>query len=245
MIYRRAPTSVPRAQQRGIALAIIIILVLVSALLALWGFRSSVLNEAIVGNDADYLRAFEAAQALLQDAEQDINGTHADGRPCTENASDEKICRKKKTLAWFIDEEQLLTDLVNDLAIQPSKCRDGICLKRVGQQDFWNSASTLEAMTAAGVGARYGEYTGAAHDSGSNPILADREENKGGWYWVEIMPYEKESPGGGLITNDSQNKLVLNLKPSFVYRITAIARGLKPSTQVVLQSTYVRQRTAD
>jgi Tfp pilus assembly protein PilX len=38
------------------------------------GIRTSLFNELIVGNDADYQRAFEAAQAILQDAELDIRG---------------------------------------------------------------------------------------------------------------------------------------------------------------------------
>ncbi|RYF64569.1 MAG: pilus assembly protein [Comamonadaceae bacterium] len=234
-----------RAGQRGIALLIVVILVLVSALLALWGFRSSLLNEAVVGNDADYLRAFEAAQALLQDAEQDINGTRADGRPCEPTDQDAKACRAGNDLTAFIDEEQLLTGLINTLGAESTRCRHGICSKRTGAQDFWSDSTTMAAMTASGVGARYGEYTGAAHGAGSDPILANRAAGEGGWYWVEIMLYDKESPGGALITNAVQNKLVLNLRPSFAYRITAIARGLKPGTQVVLQSTYVRQSAAD
>ncbi len=63
-----------RRYQRGISLFIVIVLVMLSMLLALWGSRTSLFNEMIVGNDADYQRAFEAAQALIQDAEFDIRG---------------------------------------------------------------------------------------------------------------------------------------------------------------------------
>jgi type IV pilus assembly protein PilX len=55
------------------------------------------------------------------------------------------------------------------------------------------------------------------------------------------MRYQANANNTGLISNGSSN-LGLNLKPNVAYRITAIARGLKPSTQVVLQSTYVRQK---
>ena len=49
--------------QRGISFFVVIVLVMLSMLLALWGARTSLFSEMIVGNDADYQRAFEAAQA--------------------------------------------------------------------------------------------------------------------------------------------------------------------------------------
>ena len=58
--------------QRGIALFVVIIFVMLSMLLALWASRTAIFNEMVVGNDADYQRAFEAAQSLIQDAELDI-----------------------------------------------------------------------------------------------------------------------------------------------------------------------------
>ena len=64
-------------RQRGVSLFIVIVFVMMSMLLALWGARTSLFNEIIVGNDADYQRAFEAAQALIQDAEFDIRGERA------------------------------------------------------------------------------------------------------------------------------------------------------------------------
>ena len=70
-------------KQQGIALYVVIVLVLLSMLLALWAARSSLFNELLLGNDADYQRTFEAAQAMLQDAEFDIRGTKADGSICT------------------------------------------------------------------------------------------------------------------------------------------------------------------
>lgn len=100
-------------------------------------------------------------------------------------------------------------------------------------------------MMNENVGARYGQFTGAQAGNTSNPILAYNDpannKDKGGWYWIEIMPYDSNAGNTGLITNGSNN-LALNLTPSVAYRITAIAHGLKPSTQVVLQSTYVRQK---
>ena len=102
-------------------------------------------------------------------------------------------------------------------------------------------------MIAEGVGERYGTYTGAKKNEYSNPILTKTDSKEGAWYWIEVMPYDikpsslmASSNGNGAI-----KKWELSLKPPIVYRITAMARGLKPGTQVVLQSTFARQKLKD
>ena len=233
-----------RRYQRGISLFIVIVLVMLSMLLALWGSRTSLFNEMIVGNDADYQRAFEAAQALIQDAEFDIRGERPDGTVCVPGATTD-TCRPVGAPVWFPLEDQDLGILFNtlDAATAAQNCVKGLCLKRTGNQDFWADKTTLDAMITAG--ARYGQFTGAetgaASSKASNPILKNITAGQGGWYWIEVMRYQANANNSGLISNGSSN-LGLNLKPNVAYRITAIARGLKPSTQVVLQSTYVRQK---
>lgn len=227
-------------QQRGVALLVVMVVVLLSSLLALWAFRSSLVNEAIVGNDADYQRAFEAAQAMLQDAELDIRGERPDGSECVPVAPELRVCRRGDTVA-FVDEIARLPALLVRLEGQSTRCLHGICQKRTGVQDFWNDSTTLAAMTADGIGARYGEYTGALptdDEATTSPLLRERAAGRGAWYWIEVMPYDM-SPGGLLAGRD---KLELNLNPAVVYRITALAIGLKPRTQVVLQSTFARQK---
>lgn len=230
-----------RPRQSGISLLIVIVIVLLTMLMAVWASRTALFNELIVGNDADYQRTFEAAQAMLQDAELDILGQTANGNTCAPSATDGKICRRLGAV-WFIDEEKDFVGLLATLEAQPNvPCTLGICAKRTGKQDFWNDATVLAQMRQAGVGARYGEFTGAQKGSFSNAILQTTAAGAGAWYWVEVMPYS--SSESGLITNDpNAPKLVLNLNPTVVYRITAMAQGLKPSTQVVLQSTLARQK---
>jgi len=70
-------TQRPR-RQKGVALFVVIIFIMLSMLLALWASRTSLFNEMVVSNDADYQRAFEAAQTLLQDAELDIRSADYD-----------------------------------------------------------------------------------------------------------------------------------------------------------------------
>lgn len=262
---RRHGSQHPRSAQRGISLLIVIVLVMLSMLLALWASRTALLNEMVVGNDADYQRAFEAAQALLQDAELDIRGENADGSACTPDGSKGDFCRTT-TPDKIPLETQEVGPLLADLDDQATKCRNALCTKRTGRQDFWNytSATTpaptdlqpgevmLSQLTVDGVGARYGRYTGAAVGSSTapaNPILADTSAaNRGGWYWIEVLPYDESSQNSGLVVSTSGgtgNLLTLNLLPSVVYRITALAYGRKPNTMVVLQQTYAQQKLKD
>ena len=257
---RRAPRH--RANQRGVALFVVIVFVLLTMLAALWASRTALFGEMIVGNDADYQRAFEAAHALLQDAELDIREEHADGTPWRQSdaartlnapcVANSDICRTKADLPRPPETAEDLGDLLAHLKTQSTGCQHGLCLKRTGNQDFWNDTATLTAMTAANVGARYGQYTGAKKGDSSNPanpILQQTGAGKGGWYWIEVLPYDQSSKTSGVIVGGSGSTnldlLALNLKPHVVYRITALAQGLKPNSRVVLQQTYARQITKD
>jgi len=247
-MLHRAPIATAR-RQRGVALFIVIVFVMLSMLLALWASRTSLFNELVVGNDADYQRAFEAAQALLQDAELDIRGENATGGICAGSAD---VCRTT-TIDKIPLEATEVSTLLAGFESEVTHCRNGLCAKRIDQQDFWNNSDaakgpTLAQMATSGVGARYGQYTGAAVGDTAhpaNPILADTSaDDRGGWYWIEVLPYDDSSKSAGLITGSS-SALALHMVPNVVYRITTLAYGRKPSTLVVLQQTYARQKLKD
>src|SRR3989344_5268913 len=160
--------------QRGISLFVVIVIVMLSAFLAMWGSRPSLFNEMIVGNDADYHRAFEAAQALIQEAEFDIRGERPDGPACAPAAGKPVVGRVPDAVVnkvWIPTEDKEIGDILSELDGATTKCIKGICLKRTGNQDFWNDKATLTALMVDGVGARYGQFTGAEAGSKSNPIL--------------------------------------------------------------------------
>lgn len=254
-MQRAHPSYNPQYRQRGVALFVVIVFVMLSMLLALWASRTSLFNELVVGNDADYQRAFEAAQALLQDAELDIRNQKNDGSECI-GAGD--VCRTG------IDEKIPLDVTERDLLLptlekKTTGCSKGLCVKRAGKLDFWNNTDPAKGITAAqmmtaDVGARYGQFTGAAKGSSTlpiNPILQwdnTTPANQGGWYWIEVLPYDKSSDFSSIIVGSSKKNLLRinlggNTSPNVVYRITALAYGRKPGTQVVLQQTYAPQRS--
>ncbi|WP_287918326.1 pilus assembly protein [Comamonas sp.] len=246
-------------KQRGVALFIVIIFVMLSMLLALWASRTAWFNEMIVGNDADYQRAFEAAQALLQDAELDIRREKANGSACQSDKDQPTLCRKGIEVTKIPTEEQDIGILLAQLDSTGGamKCRYALCAKRTAEQDFWNNTDEKKGITLAQmegahsdgtpIGARYGQYTGAATGDASNPILAETAAGRGGWYWIEVLPYVKDAGNSGLVLGEVEapTLLDLSLDTYAVYRITALAHGLKPNTLVILQQTYARQRRKD
>ena len=122
-------------RQRGVALFVVIVFVLLSMLLALWASRTSMFNELVVGNDADHQRAFEAAQALLQDAELDIRGERADGFACDADdvsAQPNEVCRRGNVTKMPL-EAQELSPLLAYLNQQTVRCSHGLCAQAEGQ----------------------------------------------------------------------------------------------------------------
>ena len=249
-------------RERGIALFVVIVFVMLSMLLALWASRTAIFNEMVVGNDADYQRAFEAAQSLIQDAELDIQQFDTTGYRPDDNAA--------LTAVIVV----IIVGFSNERSTSPF-CKDGLCVKRQEQQDFWNNHTdtteaddpevSFEQMTRANNAAKRDDKRNrkntktsfndpANPDVPANPILADRSaDDRGGWYWIEVLSYaDPDAVGGaGLIVNDDPNAaaatdlLDLRLKPSVVYRITAWAKGLNPNSTAVIQETYARTRLQD
>lgn len=214
-------------EQRGVALLVVMVMVLLATLLVIGAARTAWFNELQVGTEADHQRAFENAQALLRDAELDIQGRRPDGGDCRADSANEGSCRARGAgLPWFPREgpaefRQLRTLLASR---QPS-CVQGICVADQVPPEFWRQApQELERMKTGA--ARYGEFTGA---QASNPLLLSKA-----WYWVEVLPFDIDAPlsaGADAVAPDAGNP--------YIYRITVLAEGHKPGTRSLLQALFV------
>ncbi|QTD44764.1 pilus assembly PilX family protein [Ottowia testudinis] len=253
---RRTLTLAPtRRRQHGISLFVVLILVMLAMLLALWASRSALFNQMIVGNDADYQRAFAAAQAMLQDAELDVLRKNPDGSVCTKDASKPKVCRSPGAGVLYppVGAEDVGPLVATLSAVADTQCKDGLCSKRVAAQDFWADSALMAKLQKSSVGARYGEYTGAKISTSTSELGAEGnailnqtgDGNVGAWYWTEVLPYTGTATSGGLIVGNDKNLLPLNVNPLVVYRVTAVAYGRKNGTRVVLQQTFAPQKLKD
>lgn len=249
----------PRRAQRGIALPTVLVLLLLSIISVLGAFKVGLLNEIMVGNVSDYSRARAAAEALVRDAEMDIRGRRppyttiqSDGTlgfPCRPNPSTSTTsqiietgwigCRNNAVpgTPWFPRTSEEF-DEVSDIVAENNaviRCEAGICMP-LNMTDLGAIENNLDAMKQ--FGATYGLYTrnGLAYPSvAGNPILNGTGVNARAWYWVEAFRYG-ESVSSGI---SPASNLTPEPSASFVYRITAIAQGLKASTRVVIKSTFV------
>lgn len=220
---------------RGVALISVMIVLLLASLAVLTGARMGLLQEMTTGSHADQARAHAEAQALLLDAEADILGVRADGSPCRPSAMDATRsetghvgCRERgvdilPAAPYFPQSLDEFDEVRALLQAGPGlPCRAGMCAPST-----LGSATVLEDADAAALGARHGQFTQASDAHASRATGRGR-------YWVEMFRYQADA-GGETALHAAQPDPA---RP-FVYRITAIAYGLKPGTRAVVQSLFV------
>jgi type IV pilus assembly protein PilX len=244
-------------RQHGISLPTVLVLLLLSIISVLGAFRVGFLNEIMTGNVSDYNRTRAAAEAMMRDAEMDIRGrrppydvTKPDGtigypcRPDPANSTTSLVvltgydgCRFKDSGVnpWFprtSAEFDAVTDLVVSLNAT-SRCFQAICMPT----DITSLASIENNLTAMiPFGATYGQYTrvgSTATGVSGNTQLSGTGANARAWYWIEGFRFSQ----AGLPTAVTPGKFKDGT--ALIYRITAVAQGLKSGTQVVIKSIFV------
>lgn len=221
-------------KQRGVALYVVSMVLLLSALLMLWSSKTALFLEIVSRNDADYQRAFEAAHAMLEDAKADIALHLQDAaHPHTRTAAGNFLpTNPVQWVAW-------LAALPNS---STAYCAYGVCYRSMEGENFWENAPALSQMLTTG--ARYGTYSDHGATSTPHPILGLHTANQGAWYWIEPMPVQ-----AGHI-QWAQGANAVPVIDSMLFKVTAIALGLKTAqssagtsqrspTMAVLQSVVV------
>ena len=234
------------ARQRGLSLLIVMVVLLLSMLLVMWASRTALFNEMVTGNDSDYQRALEAAHAMVRDAEFDIGNQRPDGSACS--SAGLPGCRRNAAgvpagLAFFPESPDDFDVLASSFAESGPTCRDGVCIATRVKDGFWTATTGSMGLGAMKkVAATYGQYTGAVAGDIGNPLLktgSGRETAKV-WYWVEVLPYDLGSAVGG----GAAHAFAPDSTRPYVYRITAVAQGLKKGTQATVQATFVWRKSS-
>lgn len=222
-----------RPRQHGIALFVVLVMVLLITLLVLSSSRIALLNEMATGIDSDHQRTLAAAHAMVRDAEFDIQGEGPDGSPCAAAG-----CRLGGVLdaaggrIFYPTSASELLDLQAALGANSPSCAAGICVPDKVPAQFWTDKAALEAMKK--VAASYGAYTGAQATGAGNPLLSSGPGQRA-WYWVELLPYDTAAASQGGLAE----ALAPDSTTPYIYRITAVAQGIKAATQTVVQTTLV------
>ena len=126
---------------RGISLVIVLIFLVILSSLAIVAIQGSGLSARIAGNEADRTLAFQAAEAALRDAENDIANVIADGiTPCS---SATPVCR--------------IDPIYRGNGFDTS-CPLGRCIPNT-TTPVWETAANWDATSTKSV--VYGTYTGA------------------------------------------------------------------------------------
>jgi type IV pilus assembly protein PilX len=118
-------------------------------------------------------------------------------------------------------------------------CQDAICVP-LSMAEHAHIEDNLGTMAA--LGATYGQFTrnaltapGVSGNSLLNCPGGATSTTNCGWYWVELFRVPDMAPSG---PSAAAGVTPEGGKP-FVFRITAVALGLKPGTRVVLTSVFV------
>lgn len=224
--------------QQGATLITVLVIMLLTMTAVLAGYRASSLNDIITSNTSDYQRALAAAEALIRDAEIDIRGRKPDNSSCApvdKNPSNYIGCREATGQANsnpFFPQTTEDYDTVESIvtAANPiQRCSNGIC---VPPNLDLHAAIENNLATMMPLGVAYGTYSQANTSSQGNPILTEPNKAR---YWVEVFKYTPSLSSFATTTNH----LIPDPAAPFVYRITAIALGLKEGTQVVIKTTFV------
>jgi type IV pilus assembly protein PilX len=169
-----------RHQQRGVALLVALMFLIVLTLLGLAAMRGTTLEERMAGGSRDYNVALQAAEATLRDAEIDLKGSGFN--PAT---------IRSLTVSNFP------VTLIGTGT--PSGCvlSGGLCIIANETVQLYNNSTTVNPVSwaaAATTSSRYGQFTGAP------AIVGVAQQPR---YILELMQFaDGKNKGGNNGAND-------------------------------------------
>ena len=255
-------TAAP-GRQRGISLFIVLVILLLALIIVLGGLAVANLNEALTGNQSDAQRAYGAAQALINAAELDIR---LNGYKCNAESVGGGATGVNSTIATASGVAASCTrrfpqdiDTFNTLQLMVGlgNCSSdtnlrGVCFSNGPNDANFNVDDKKGTIPYQNFdnknGARYREfigsvattkYGGSAQTGNASLALEDGDDSKiQGQYWVEVFLYANGNINTSAIQSYQGAPVPICYYP-FIFRITAIAQGIKKGTQSILRTYYV------
>lgn len=197
--------------QKGASLIVVLLVLLVVTVVGISGAQLALLGERSARHDRDMQIAFEAAEAAVVDAENDIRNRGTSG--CGTLRGDKFVSAAMTALA--------------DGSCGTDSALRGMCkpIDIPGVKPTWAQADFLDESSGAPT-ASYGEYTCSNFEIGGGlkPARAPR-------YLVEVM---NDIQAGGDATADGTSA------PT-IYRITAMGFGPRVDTRAVVQVEFRKE----
>jgi len=198
--------------RQGFALPTLLIMLSLASLATLLAWRNLWVNEQLLNAQADQLRTQHKAEAVLPLALADIVGL-----PSLSSLSTSPTPNLRHTAGSasqnhaFFPANQAEYDMLRQrLTALASPCSAGIC-----------APQTLDPLTAQ---ASYWRAQ-TAHAMPVSFVDAANSEQTA-WYWVEVF------------VHPASNAANTAAAAPFVYRVTAFAKGVMPSSSTVLQAIW-------
>jgi len=256
---RHLPQRRPLGRQRGISMFIVMIVLMLALILVLGGLSVTNLNESLVGNQSDAQRAYSSALALLDAAQRDIR---LNGRFCGDQAvapmgstSTNSKFPGVKCTRRFPRGDTSVEDMFTLITTSPGvgECGvlgnpnyDGVCISNGPDDPNFSSTTVGTNKQKSTNGARYNSDFLTALDAGNTStyggdakvggatgtVVSTSPMATNGRYWVEVFKEHIKCVNDGCPGTRSDGAY------PFVFRITAMAPGLKGGTVSVLRTYY-------
>ena len=210
-----------RRTQRGIALAVALIWLMVAMLLATSGTQIVLQDRKALTNLRDREIAFYAAEAGLVDAEIDIERAARAAIPQATAPSAQSMPQRARATDFPRADEALCHR-------GASSGTQGLCrTARGAETPAWLAIDLAGRTTDAVV--PYGRFTGRTMQTGAGPLPARLPQ-----YLIEQLRTEEISLSADAAMSGPSGPRVT----AFWYRMTAIGFGVSAANQVVLQSYF-------
>lgn len=211
----RRSLSLRHGVSRGFALPTLMVVLALASIATLLALRNLWVNAQLLNAEADQLRAQLKAEAVLPVALADLLGVGANNNDGAVNLR-HTAGSSTQTHAFFPTTMGEYELLRQRVNINLNQCNAGICTPHTLDIKA-TQASFWQTQTAAAM-----QVSATDTPFGGNTA----------WYWVEIFPQQNSNAANTLST------------ASFVYRITALSKGVMPGSTTVLQAIWVRNTPA-
>lgn len=204
--------------EHGASLVVVMVVLLVVSVIGVAGARLALLGEMSARHDRDSQIAFEAAEAALVDAQDDIEGNHAAGS-----------CAGLRQIDVF---KRPMDDIGNGVCQNTTATR-GLCTPAAegDARPTWAKVDFLDDSANA-LTVPAGTFTCRAFDAGSAGVKPARPPRY-------IIEYLKDTTGG---SQASTSALTSRSETPPTFRITAMGFGPRLDTRAVVQIEYRKSK---